>query len=323
MSKTDVSNNLKRLARRLFESEQRQSEFIDGLLSPAEYPVAIVWTRERPELFFETLPRPDWFPDYVDLVSFDQRPGQHELHDAGYYYCLDPSSVFMMLGLTRHIIDVREEIDSVLDACASPGGKTVMTWRALKPDHLYSNEVIGKRIGPLVSNLKRCKVTNANVTSVDTSRFVESAQSLFDLVLVDAPCSGQSLIAKGKTSPGCFHPATINMNANRQRRILSNSAAAVRPGGWLIYMTCTYSLKENENNVDWFLKRNANFDPIEIESLKSFKSERGKSPAYRLWPSSQVGAGGFFAVLKKSDDAEIGRAGHFQDLRVRWTSETD
>ncbi|MCP4509266.1 MAG: RsmB/NOP family class I SAM-dependent RNA methyltransferase [Fuerstiella sp.] len=315
----EASNTLKRLARRLFPDLAQRDPFVQSLLRPAGYPVAVVWMRDRPGVpAFNTLPKPRWMPDYVDLVSFAQRPGRHELHDQGAFYCVDPSSVFMGIGMSSV-----SEPDTVMDVCASPGGKSVMAWRAMNPVELWCNEVIGKRIPALISNLKRCRVSPAFVLNSDTRILAETAPQTADVVLVDAPCSGQSLVARGKKSPGCFHPATINMNANRQRRILSNATAMVKPGGRLIYMTCTYSLKENERNVEWLLKNNSQFHPETVDVVADYRSEHTDLPCYRLWPMHGEGAGGFMAVVKhngapghhpKSDDT-------LRRLRIRWSSE--
>ncbi|MDG1897247.1 MAG: hypothetical protein P8J37_20310, partial [Fuerstiella sp.] len=251
MKPPEISNTLKRLARRLFPDQVLREQFVQSLSAPAGYPVAVVWIRDRPAVpVFDPLPRPNWLPDYVDLVTFEQRPGRHELHEQGAFYCLDPSSVFMAVGMCAV-----GDTDTVVDVCTSPGGKSIMAWRAMKPAELWCNEVIGKRIPALISNLKRCHVYPAVVINADTGVLADTGPQTADVVLVDAPCSGQSLVARGKKSPGCFHPATINMNANRQRRILANSTSLVKHGGWLIYMTCTYSLKENERNVEWRLKK--------------------------------------------------------------------
>ena len=123
----NIPNTLKRLARRLFEEESDQERFVSSVIEPIEYPVAVVWLRDRPDPSpFQVLPKPDWMPVYVDLVSFDERPGKHPLHDQGAFYCLDPSSVFMGSRMST-VKDCR----TLLDVCASPGGKTVLAWRAL------------------------------------------------------------------------------------------------------------------------------------------------------------------------------------------------
>lgn len=315
------SNTLKRLAKRLFIDPPERDRFIDSLLNPTPQPVAVVWVHDElgtshGESAFETLARPDWMPQYVDLVPFAQRPGQHLLHQQGACYCLDPSSVFMASGLR-----LVNSADTVLDVCASPGGKSVIAWRELAPSQLWCNEVIGKRIPPLISNLKRCRITPSAVISADPSVLAERAAGGVDVVLVDAPCSGQSLVARGKQSPGCFHPATINMNANRQRRILANAAATVAPSGWLLYMTCTYSLKENERNVEWFLKHHPTFRTVEVPELSDFRSHLTEHFCYRQWPYDAPGAGGFMTVMRCAESERKSRTGSLSSLPVRWNSD--
>ena len=317
MADPKVSNTLLRLARRLFSSDAQQERFIGSLLNPVERPTAIVWTETRPRTN-PFLPKASvsWQPDFVDLVSFDQRPGRHNVHSNGDIYCLDPSSVF-----ASQVLTAVPEAHSIIDLCASPGGKAILAWRCLKPQHLLCNEVIGKRIGALISNLKRCRITPVQVCSLDSAVLVDRMGAAADLVIVDAPCSGQSLIARGKKSPGCFHPATINMNSNRQRRILSNAVKLVAPGGYLAYMTCTYAIKENERNLDWLLRKNPQLRPVNVPLLTAWQSQYSDASCYRLWPFDSVGAGAFAALLQ-SDGNEEPRA-HWRLPRVVWDSESE
>ncbi|MEM9941361.1 MAG: RsmB/NOP family class I SAM-dependent RNA methyltransferase [Planctomycetota bacterium] len=314
------SNHRQRLARRLFETPDDQQRFLDSLETNIKFPVALIWIRKKQRNVFLAQSPPEWLPEFAELVSFDQRPGKHPLHDDGKYYCVDPSSIFMMMG-AAHLAKADTEIQSVLDVCASPGGKSILAKRWFQPQLLVANEVIGKRLGALISNFKRCKISSAQVTSVDTSKFSELIPQTFDLVLVDAPCSGQSLIPKGKPSPGCFHPATINLNANRQRRILANAAKATAGGGWLIYMTCTYSLKENETNVAWFLKKHPEFKAVECPGLARYQSHLSQVPAYRLLPEANQGAGGFFALFQRTGSEKWDKNRPVKGLPIRWQSE--
>ena len=310
-----VSNTLLRLARSLFSSESQQDRFISSLLHPSERPTAIVWTGARPKTNpFLPQTAESWQPNYVDFVSFDQRPGKHNVHSNGDIYCLDPSSVFAAQVLTEV-----PKTESVIDLCASPGGKAILAWRYLKPQHLLCNEVIGKRTGALISNLKRCRITPVQVCSLDSEILADQMGSAAGLVIVDAPCSGQSLIARGKKSPGCFHPATINMNCNRQRRILSNAVKLIAPGGYLAYMTCTYAIKENERNLDWLLKKNRQLQPVEVPRLTPWQSQYSDVPCYRLWPFDSVGAGAFAALLQTDGNDDAGR--HWCLPGLVWDSE--
>lgn len=310
------SNTLKKLATRLFADQATQDAFIDALLKPAVYSPALVWLKNRPaEMPFSVDPPFDWQPDFVDRVAANQRPGQHPLHQQGYYYCLDYSSVFAASCLCA----TEREQQLVIDVCASPGGKSVFAWRLLRPEFLLANEVIKKRTAALISNLKRCEIHPTAVVTMDSSRLAAACPESASLVVVDAPCSGQSLIARGKKSPGCFHPATINMNANRQRRILANAVGLVASGGYLAYITCTYSLKENENNVRWLLKKHPQFQPITVPELHVFQSHLADIPCYRLWPQDGIGAGGFAAIVQNHEEG-TDRPIELSSLPVVWRS---
>ena len=140
-----------------------------------------------------------------------------------------------------------------------------------------------------------------------------------DVVIVDAPCSGQSLVARGRDAPGCFHPATINLNANRQRRILANAATCVAREGSLLYITCTYSEKENERNLEWFLNHFADFAAVPVPALSRHQSHLSSHPCYRLWPQETWGAGGFVARLERSSGPS--QPMNLAEVRPVWTSD--
>jgi 16S rRNA C967 or C1407 C5-methylase (RsmB/RsmF family) len=126
-----------------------------------------------------------------------------------------------------------------------------------------------------------------------------------NLVLVDAPCTGQSLLAKGEKAPGCFHPTAINKSANRQKRIIANSAQLVAPQGYLAYMTCTYSPEENEQVCEWFLSRFPQFQAIKINHLEEYQSHLTTIPCYRLFPQHRLGAGTFTVLFQNTDEGQF------------------
>ncbi len=162
--------------------------------------------------------------------------------------------------------------------------------------------MIGKRSAQLIANLKRCRITPAIVLRLDSKILAEEIPATASVVLVDAPCTGQSLIAKGGKAPGCFHPVTINTNANRQKRILANSAQLVAPQGYLVYMTCTYSPEENEQVAEWFLERFPQFQAVVIPHLKSYQSHLTKQPCYRMFPQQGLGAGAFTVLFQNNEE---------------------
>ncbi len=293
-----VPNLLLKLSRQLFSDSAQQEKFVDALVHPQPFPGCILWCQPKPEgvdLSLE-LPLP-WQPDFIDRLTPGQRPGQHPLHQQGYFYCLDFSSVFAISTL----MTIAAPVSFILDVCASPGGKSLFAWRTLQPGQLLSNEVIGKRTAALIANLKRCQIRPAAVSSLDSKILAQVLPQTAEVVLVDAPCSGQSLIAKGDKAVGCFHPVNINKNANRQKRILANSASTVAPGGYLAYTTCTYAEEENEQVCRWFLQRFPQFRPLEIPHLRDYQSHLTELPCYRMWPYEGLGAGAFTMLLQNQE----------------------
>jgi len=295
-----ASNLLAKASRRLFpQDEAGQTAFVQALTLPQPFPSCILWSRPRPEpLPFAVEPPLPWQPGFVDRVAPSARPGQHDLHDHGAYYCLDGSSVFAASVL----LQISPGVPWVIDLCAAPGGKSLFAWRSLQPGCLISNEVIGKRLGPLVANLRRCQVRPAVVTRLDSQVFAQALPATASVVIVDAPCSGQSLLAKGTKAPGCFHPVTVNKNANRQKRIVANAAQLVAPQGYLAYMTCTYSVEENEQVSEWLLERFPHLQPVAIPHLAAHQSHLSSLSCYRLWPQTGLGAGAFTILLQNTQE---------------------
>uniref|UniRef100_B8HN56 Fmu (Sun) domain protein n=1 Tax=Cyanothece sp. (strain PCC 7425 / ATCC 29141) TaxID=395961 RepID=B8HN56_CYAP4 len=310
------SNLLLKFSRRLFDRPEEQEQFIAALQTPPAFHPCILWTRPRPNpLPFAPEPPLDWQPDFVDRLPLGIRPGQDPLHEQGYYYCLDFSSVFAATPLLS-----LPPADRVLDLCAAPGGKSIFAWRALQPQLLLSNEVIGKRVGMLIANLKRCGVASVAVFSLDPQVWTAQAEAMAQVVLVDAPCSGQSLLAKGEKVPGCFHPVTINQNANRQKRILANAAQVVAPGGYLLYTTCTFAPEENEQVCEWLGSKFPQFQPMAVPALAAYQSPFSSSPCYRLWPQSGLGAGGFTMLMQNTAEGMAGSLELKGTLVARWSS---
>lgn len=299
-----ASNLLMKFSQKLFADPTEQNQFIESLIHPQPYPPCILWCQPKPvEIPFQVEPALAWQPDCVDRLAVGEKPGQHPLHDQGYFYCLDFSSVFAISTLLVIPPSLSASIDLAVDVCASPGGKSIFTWVVLQPKTLLSNEVIGKRIGALVSNLRRCHIQRAIALSLDSGILAEQIPKTADVVLVDAPCTGQSLLAKRIKNPGCFHPVNINKNANRQKRILANSAQLVAPQGYLAYMTCAYSPEENEQVSEWFLERFPQFEAIAVPHLKEYQSHLTDRPCYRMFPQSGLGAGAFTILFKNTEEA--------------------
>jgi 16S rRNA C967 or C1407 C5-methylase (RsmB/RsmF family) len=305
-----LSRQAHKLAEQLFNVEAEQQRFLNSLTQVRAYQTAILWIdetqRNHPEWHYTPLPPQPWQPHFVDVLNVNDHPGQHPLHEQGAFYCLDLSSVFaasVMLYLAQQGVTPSH----LLDLCASPGGKSIFAAKTFQPPKLTANESVFKRVAMLKENLTRCHIQNTEVTQLNPQHYLfQYGPNHADIILVDAPCSGQSLLVKGIKNPGCFHPELINLNAKRQRHILSQAVTLLKPEGYLIYMTCTFAEKENEGNTQWLLKKNQDLELVPIPMLNQHQSHLTSLPCYRLWPwQAEAAAGSFVAVFHKKQSIKL------------------
>lgn len=293
---------MRKAAESLFgENAGERRRFLEALSNPPDLAPWILWTGAGMQKVpvTEPAPRHDWLPDFAMRWEPGVEPGKHPLHAEGAFYSLDFSSIWAASAMLATGSEPGKK--RVLDVCAAPGGKSIFASLALRPEFLLANEVIGKRLAVLRHNLKRCRIPNAFTQRLDPRDLATAAPGAFDLVIVDAPCSGQSLLAKGIENPGAFHPATVKGNAKRQLGIVTAAAACVAPGGWLLYSTCTFSERENERVVSKFLERRPDFETRPVPRLAEWRSPLAEFPCYRLYPQSGLGAGGFVALLARRE----------------------
>lgn len=241
----------------------------------------------------------EWLPEGVCVRMGEEKAGTLEGYAEGAFYPLDLSSVWEGSILKAWNHPVRR----FLDMCAAPGGKSLLCGHIMCPEEHYANEVEAGRLNILRHNLHRCGYINKVFTQrLQPREWADGGAESFDFVWVDAPCSGQSLLAKGIKNLGCFHPAIVKGNAKRQRGILSSSASCVASGGGLAYSTCSFSIEENEGNVAWFLKRHPEFSLKAVPHLAPWQSCLSEAPMYRLLPQHGLGAGGFVVLFVKDGD---------------------
>ena len=217
---------------------------------------------------------------------------------AGAYYVQEASSMFLQFILKQiyHQTPLR-----ALDLCAAPGGKTTLLASMLSPDSLLvANEVIKSRANILKENVIKWGHHNIVVTNSDPRQF-STLKGAFDLLLVDAPCSGEGMFRKEETAVTDWSMETVQMCARRQAEILDSGAALVRPGGRLVYSTCTFSPEENEDTIAAFLQRHPEFEADPVENIWF---EAGENATYRMWPHKLRGEGHFAAVLRKTGGEE-------------------
>ena len=247
-----------------------------------------------PELPFVQQPVP-WEPEgfYYDPAS---RPGLHVYHEAGVYYLQEASAMAPVALLDP------QPGERVCDLCSAPGGKTTqIAGRMLGKGFLLCNEWSPKRAKILSQNIERMGVANALVTNEDTSVLAKRFAGSFDKVLIDAPCSGEGMFRKEEAAVTDWSIETVQMCARRQAEILHNGAQLVRPGGRLVYSTCTFAPEEDELAVAAFLENHPEFEP---EIIKAPWFVPGENGSHRLWPHKLLGEGHFAAVLRKKGDKE-------------------
>lgn len=303
-----------KLSTKLFSKPEEREQFLNAFSSVVKSP-ALYWTSSKYEVFNEKN-TPTFIPDFVSFLEESERPGKHELHEKGAFYVVDQSSA--LLCSTLSAIPVQPDV--IVDLCASPGGKSIFSSLFFDPVLLIANEVVEKRAKTLISNFSRCKIKNAIITCQSVQSLSNALKHSADLVILDAPCSGQSLCIKGEDVDNPFHPATVSMNAMRQRKLLIESKDLLTPKGTLAYLTCTYSIDENEKNIDWFIKKNPEFKTLEVPFLDFLKSPHSKHHCYRLHPSHGFGAGGFVCLLARDDQSIEKQDMCLESLRVFWRS---
>ena len=215
---------------------------------------------------------------------------------AGVYYVQEASSMFLSVAVKQYFQDA----ETVLDLCAAPGGKSTLLTQYLSDNSLLvSNEIIRSRAYILAENISKWGNPNVIVSNNEPADF-SKLESFFDAMVVDAPCSGEGMFRKDPDSISEWSEANVDFCAERQRTILADVWDALKPGGILVYSTCTYNRAENEENVKWICEDlGAEILSLDIDLNKDIiVTDAG----YRFFPHRTKGEGFFLSVLRKSDD---------------------
>lgn len=226
------------------------------------------------------------------------------LFHAGCYYSQEASSMFLDLAIRQLNLD--KEAIKALDLCAAPGGKSTLVNSALNGDSLLvANEIIKSRVNILQENLMKWGNPNVVVANNDPSAFGR-LPGYFDLMVVDAPCSGSGMFHKDHDAIDEWSLANVKLCSERQKRILAAALPALKQDGYLFYSTCSYSRDENEDILDWIIDE-FGFESISVEikeewSIDLTNSLKHSAAGYRFYPHKVGGEGFFFAVLKKKDE---------------------
>lgn len=237
-----------------------------------------------------------------DGYYLEQRPSFtfDPLFHAGCYYVQEASSMFVEQAF-RQTVDLATPL-KVLDLCASPGGKSTHIQSLLSPGSLLvSNEVIRSRANVLKDNIIKWGSENAVVTNNDPKDFTR-LENYFDVIVVDAPCSGSGLFRRDPEAIEEWSENNVQLCSQRQQRILADIWPALKKNGILIYSTCSYSKEEDEDMVNWLVHEKS-----ALQYLLTFHSSWGiieSGGGYRFWPDKVKGEGFFLACFKKTDGEE-------------------
>ena len=247
----------------------------------------------------------------------EDQPGKHPWHEAGVYYIQEASAM-----APAAFLDARPG-ERVLDLCAAPGGKTTQIGAAMGGEGiLFCNEIHPARAKILSENVERMGLRNAVVTNESPEKLEEHFPAYFDRVLVDAPCSGEGMFRRQEEARTEWSPENVEMCAARQDGILDSAAQMVRPGGRLVYSTCTFAPLEDEGSVSRFLQRHPEFSLVPALQKDGMQGGRpdwirqpceGLEGTVRLWPHRLEGEGHYVAVLQKEGEGAAGglRFGRF------------
>jgi NOL1/NOP2/sun family putative RNA methylase len=237
-----------------------------------------------------------------------ERPGKHPYHAAGLYYLQEPSAMSVAE------VAEAEPGETVLDLCAAPGGKTTQLAAALRGEGLLvANEIHPARVKALSENVERLGIRNAVVTNETPEKLAERFPQYFDRIVVDAPCSGEGMFRKLPEALDDWSVDKVKECHLMQLDILESAARMLKPGGILVYSTCTFAPLENEQSIVQFLEHHPEFELIPLPHPEHFSpgvpewaepARKELTQTARLWPHRLAGEGHYVAKLRKSPDAE-------------------
>lgn len=238
------------------------------------------------------------------------QPAKHPYYFAGLYYIQEPSA---MSSASFMPID---EGDRVLDICAAPGGKsTELAAKLNQSGLLVSNDISNSRAKALLKNLEMFGISNSIIVSEPPNELAKRFPHYFDKILIDAPCSGEGMFRKQNSMIKAWENNGVDLFVGLQRGILKEVVKMLRPGGTIVYFTCTFSPEENEQSMEYLMSLDENIKLVPLPVIEGFDighKEWGNtdndllSNARRIWPHRVNGEGHFVAMSKHNGSNDLG-----------------
>ena len=294
------------LPKRFLEQMQKllgtqYESYIKSLTQPAACGLRVNTLKLSPEEFRSRTTMPvepvPWISDGFFYEESEQ-PSKDPYYAAGLYYLQEPSA---MTPADRLPV---EPGDRVLDLCAAPGGKaTKLGVRLQGKGILFANDISSSRAKALLKNLELFGIRNICVMSEDPAKLLAIYPEYFDKILIDAPCSGEGMFRKASRMTADWERRGPGEYAVIQRELLGQAYQMLKPGGMMLYSTCTFSKEENENKVEWLLREFPDLELAQIAPYEGFSEGCGDLlPCVRIFPHRMRGEGHFLALLKKQGE---------------------
>ena len=305
---------------------------------PRHYGLRVNTSKISVEDFLKIAPWPlervPWIHNGFYYDGEKYQPAKHPYYFAGLYYLQEPSA---MTPADRLPV---EEGDRVLDVCAAPGGKATELGAKLGGSGLLSaNDLSNSRAKGLLKNLELFGIGNVLVLSEEPGKLVPYFREYFDKILIDAPCSGEGMFRKDRKMVRAWEEHGPSFFSKIQRSIVMQAADMLRPGGMMLYSTCTFSAEENEQTIEYLLENHPEFAICEMEGYEGFSEGMPEASltkredlrkTVRIFPHHMKGEGHFLALLKKGEPVpkpekegrvKKGRAGYGSSKAARLPEE--
>ena len=294
---------------------EEYKEYLKCFDEPRHYGLRVNTAKISVEDFLKIAPWPleqvPWIRNGFYYDGDAVQPAKHPYYFAGLYYLQEPSA---MTPADRLPV---EPGDRVLDVCAAPGGKATELGAKLNGTGvLAANDLSSSRAKGLLKNLELFGIGNVLVLSEEPGKLVPYFREYFDKILIDAPCSGEGMFRKDRKMVRAWEEHGPEYFSKIQRSIVTQAAQMLRPGGMMLYSTCTFSPKENEQTIEYLLQEYPEFEICEMEGYEGFsegipgaaeKQDEALRRTVRIFPHRMKGEGHFLALLRKGGENGVTR----------------